>query len=121
MGEAGRLGRDGHFPCLVGIEVDQRSDNSRRRGIFRELAHLCGKQIGDLFFAETKLVGSMPSGGWIYEIKFDGYRALAWHGGSETRVLSRNQKDLGVKFPEVKTQLRHSMFRTQSLIMPLTA
>jgi bifunctional non-homologous end joining protein LigD len=55
---------------------------------------------------KAKLVGSMPSGGgWIYEIKFDGYRALALRGGSETRILSRNQKDLGVKFPEVKDSI----------------
>ena len=37
---------------------------------------------------KAKLVGSMPSGDWIYEIKFDGYRALALRGGSETRILS---------------------------------
>ena len=49
---------------------------------------------------KAKLVDSMPSGDWIYEIKFDGYRALALRGGSETRLLSRNQKDLGSKFPE---------------------
>jgi bifunctional non-homologous end joining protein LigD len=40
-----------------------------------------------------------------YEIKFDGYRALALRGGSETRLLSRNQKDLGSKFPEVKDSI----------------
>lgn len=51
---------------------------------------------------KAKLVVSMPSGDWIYEIKFDGYRAIALRGGGETRVLSRNQKDLGDKFPEVK-------------------
>jgi bifunctional non-homologous end joining protein LigD len=38
---------------------------------------------------------------WIYEIKFDGYRALALRGGAETRILSRNQKDLGKKFPTI--------------------
>src|SRR3984957_13195780 len=55
---------------------------------------------------KAKLVGSMPSGGgWLYEIKFDGYRALALRGGSETRILSRNQKDLGGKFPEVKDSI----------------
>jgi hypothetical protein len=27
---------------------------------------------------KAKLIGSMPSGDWIYEIKFDGYRALAY-------------------------------------------
>jgi bifunctional non-homologous end joining protein LigD len=51
---------------------------------------------------KAKLVDSMPSGEWIYEIKFDGYRAIALRGGSENRILSRNQKDLGSKFPEVK-------------------
>ncbi len=50
---------------------------------------------------QAKLVDSMRPGDWIYEIKFDGYRALALRGGSETRVLSRNQKDLGSKFTEV--------------------
>jgi bifunctional non-homologous end joining protein LigD len=55
---------------------------------------------------KAKLVESMPpGGGWIYEIKFDGYRALALRGGSETRLLSRNQKDLGSKFPEVKDSI----------------
>ena len=51
---------------------------------------------------KAKLVGSMPTGDWIYEIKFDGYRALALRGGSDTRLLSRNEKDLGRQFPEVK-------------------
>jgi bifunctional non-homologous end joining protein LigD len=55
---------------------------------------------------KAKLVGSMPSGGgWIYEIKFDGYRAIALRGGAETRLLSRNQKDLGSKFPEVRDSI----------------
>jgi bifunctional non-homologous end joining protein LigD len=48
---------------------------------------------------KAKLVDSMPSGGgWIYEIKFDGYRAIALRGGSETRVLSRKQKDWAANF-----------------------
>jgi bifunctional non-homologous end joining protein LigD len=50
---------------------------------------------------QAKLVDFIRPGDWIYEIKFDGYRALALRGGSETRVLSRNQKDLGKKFPEI--------------------
>jgi bifunctional non-homologous end joining protein LigD len=54
---------------------------------------------------QAKLVGSMRSGNWICEIKWDGYRALALRGGSETRVLSRNEKDLGSKFPEVKDSI----------------
>jgi bifunctional non-homologous end joining protein LigD len=50
---------------------------------------------------KAKFVGSMPVGAWIYEIKFDGYRALALRAGSQTRILSRNEKDLGSKFPAV--------------------
>jgi hypothetical protein len=49
---------------------------------------------------QAKLVDSMRPGDWIYEIKFDGYRALALRGGNETRILSRNQKDLGKKFSD---------------------
>ena len=47
------------------------------------------------------LVGSIRPGAWLYEIKFDGYRALALWGGNTTRLLSRNEKDLGKKFPEI--------------------
>jgi bifunctional non-homologous end joining protein LigD len=50
---------------------------------------------------KAKLVDSILPGDWIYEIKFDGYRALALRSDSETRVLSRNQKDVGKKFPEI--------------------
>jgi bifunctional non-homologous end joining protein LigD len=50
---------------------------------------------------KAKLVNSILPGDWIYEVKFDGYRALALRGGAETRLLSRNQKDLGKKFPEI--------------------
>ena len=54
---------------------------------------------------KAKLVGSMPAGAWIYEIKFDGYRALALRAGRETRILSRNEKDLGSKFPAVRDSI----------------
>lgn len=50
---------------------------------------------------KAKLAATAPKGDWIYEIKFDGFRALALKGGSQVRLLSRNEKDLGGKFPEV--------------------
>lgn len=50
---------------------------------------------------KAKLTESAPSGDWFYEIKFDGWRALALKGGSQARLLSRNEKDLGGKFPEI--------------------
>jgi len=54
---------------------------------------------------KAKLVGPGPTGDRIYEIKFDGFRALALRGGAETRILSRNAKDLGKKFPEVRDSI----------------
>jgi len=31
----------------------------------------------------------LPVGSWLYEMKFDGYRALAFKFGKEVRLLSR--------------------------------
>ena len=51
---------------------------------------------------KAQLVDSIRPGEWLYEIKFDGYRALALRGGNETRILSRNEKDLGGQIPGSK-------------------
>src|SRR5262249_5132723 len=42
-----------------------------------------------------------PPGGWLYEIKFDGFRAMAFIQDSQVRLLSRNDKDLGGRFSKV--------------------
>ncbi len=54
---------------------------------------------------KAKLAKAPPHGEWVYEIKFDGWRALGIKGGSQTRLLSRNEKDLGGKFPEIMESL----------------
>jgi bifunctional non-homologous end joining protein LigD len=54
---------------------------------------------------KARLAAHPPKGDWLYEIKFDGYRALALKGGSQVRLLSRNEKDFGGKFPEVMTAI----------------
>jgi bifunctional non-homologous end joining protein LigD len=38
---------------------------------------------------------------WAFEVKFDGYRALAYVRGGDCRLLSRNDNDLTGRFPEV--------------------
>jgi bifunctional non-homologous end joining protein LigD len=51
---------------------------------------------------KAKLVESPPrAGDWKYEIKFDGYRALAVRNGKSVRLLSRNERSLAAKFPDV--------------------
>jgi bifunctional non-homologous end joining protein LigD len=50
---------------------------------------------------------SLPEGsGWTYEIKWDGYRALAAKNGSSVRLISRNQKNLTGDYPTVVSALQ---------------
>lgn len=54
---------------------------------------------------KARLVAEPPPGDWIYEIKFDGWRALGLKGGARAALLSRNRKDFGAKFPEITEAL----------------
>jgi DNA ligase D-like protein (predicted ligase) len=48
----------------------------------------------------------LPEGpGWEYELKLDGYRALGIKSGGHPKLLSRNRKDLSVRFHEVAIAL----------------
>jgi bifunctional non-homologous end joining protein LigD len=52
------------------------------------------------------LASEVPSGGgWAYEVKWDGYRALAYLRGSEARLVSRNGNDLTERFASVAKAL----------------
>ena len=49
---------------------------------------------------------NVPNGkGWTFEVKLDGYRALAYLRGSEARLVSRNGKDLTERFDNVARAL----------------
>ena len=50
---------------------------------------------------KARLAASPPPGDWDYEIKLDGFRAIALKQGGQVRLLSRNEKDFREKFPEV--------------------
>ena len=56
---------------------------------------------------KATLVDTPPTGeGWIYELKWDGYRALAIKHGGEVELISRNQKSLTGDFPELRDALK---------------
>src|SRR5438552_15447882 len=73
------------------------------------------KQVGNLLhdnvpkalprFVEPmkpKLLEHPPTtGDWIYELKFDGIRALAIKDGRTLQLISRNEKKLNDRFPEI--------------------
>ena len=39
---------------------------------------------------------------WLFEIKWDGYRAVAFIENGKVRLVSRNQNDLTPRYPELK-------------------
>jgi bifunctional non-homologous end joining protein LigD len=54
------------------------------------------------------LVDDVPTGeAWVYELKYDGYRAIATLDGGEVRIATRSGKDWTDSFPEVAAALSH--------------
>ena len=51
-------------------------------------------------------VRDLPAGDWIYEMKFDGYRALAFKAGKEVRLISRNQINFSDNYPQLIDALK---------------
>src|SRR6266542_3465035 len=55
----------------------------------------------------AKRVGELPVGGtWIYEPKWDGFRALVFRDGDQVLIQSRDEKSLNRYFPELVETLR---------------
>ena len=55
----------------------------------------------------AKRVGELPAGStWIFEPKWDGFRALVFWDGEEILIQSRDEKPLNRYFPEVVDTLR---------------
>ena len=50
----------------------------------------------------AKRVAELPRGGeWIFEPKWDGFRALIFRDGDEVLIQSRDEKPLNRYFPEL--------------------
>lgn len=50
----------------------------------------------------AKLAGKVPEGDeWLYEMKYDGYRILAYLEGSSVRLITRNGHDYTEKFHDI--------------------
>jgi bifunctional non-homologous end joining protein LigD len=51
---------------------------------------------------KARLVENPPAtGDWIYELKFDGIRLIVVKTGEKVSLLSRNENELGGRFPEI--------------------
>src|SRR6478672_4911955 len=49
-------------------------------------------------------VEKLPEGDWLYEIKHDGYRALAFKDGKDVRLVSRSNKEFN--YPQLVDALK---------------
>lgn len=55
----------------------------------------------------AKRVGALPDGdGWIFEPKWDGFRALVFRDGDDVFIQSRDEKPLARYYPELLAPLR---------------
>jgi len=50
----------------------------------------------------TSVEDAFDNPDWLFEIKWDGYRAVAFIEGGSLRLVSRNQNDLTGQFPELR-------------------
>jgi ATP-dependent DNA ligase len=58
----------------------------------------------------AKRVGELPvDGNWIFEPKWDGFRALVFRDGDEILIQSRDEKSLNRYFPELLEPLRSQL------------
>jgi ATP-dependent DNA ligase len=58
----------------------------------------------------AKLATEMPTGdGWLYEPKWDGFRAIVFRDGDEVYIQSRDLKPLDRYFPELPPVLRTNL------------
>ncbi|HVV02182.1 MAG TPA: non-homologous end-joining DNA ligase, partial [Verrucomicrobiae bacterium] len=72
-----------------------------------ELTPLPAKMPGFIEPMKALLSASLPAGAdWIYEIKFDGVRALGIKTGKGVQLISRAAKDLSVKYAPVLDALK---------------
>jgi bifunctional non-homologous end joining protein LigD len=55
----------------------------------------------------ARVVDKLPEGDdWMYEVKFDGYRALLLKAGERVQIRSRNDKDLTSTYPTITAAAR---------------
>jgi ATP-dependent DNA ligase len=57
----------------------------------------------------AKLVRELPTGNYLYEPKWDGFRAIVFRDGDDVEIGSRNEKPLTRYFPDLPHHLRASL------------
>ena len=63
-------------------------------------AKVSGRFIEPMLLLRTD---ALPDDGnrWEYQLKFDGYRAIAFKTGGKIHLRSRNDKDFSTRYPDI--------------------
>jgi bifunctional non-homologous end joining protein LigD len=83
-----------------------------------------GAQAANFAFIEPMKalrVTDLPVGDWLYELKFDGYRALAFKVGKEARLISRNRTNFDTDYPQLIDALTSLTARQATIDGEITA
>lgn len=108
-------GRTGDYPddsVLSGLTVEQLGAGGDFAAPIRERCLQLGAQAWDANSEAPALMHAGSSAapfsraGWVFEIKYDGYRLLGQRRGREAALSSRNGNDLTRTFPEVARAVR---------------
>jgi bifunctional non-homologous end joining protein LigD len=92
--------------ALVPAHLDGKEQNwliVRKREDAAPSADAAGRKYRPML---ATLETTVPSGpGWVFEVKWDGYRALAYVRGGNVKLLSRNDNDLTPRFPQIAREV----------------
>lgn len=90
------------------VRCKQRAEPGLGAPIKLEETRLPSRKPAFLDPMKAELIEHLPKGDqWIYELKFDGVRALAIKNGRKLQLMSRNAKDFTGKFPEIVEALQN--------------
>ena len=106
---------------LSGLTVDELGAGGDFGARIRERCASAGGVRADVTADNVKVMNAEPCEapfsrpGWVFEIKYDGYRLLGEAGDGAARLISRNGNDLTHVFPEVAQALAKLPYRAAIL------
>jgi ATP-dependent DNA ligase len=96
------------IPTAPGMPIQRRHPGTKGKGRFNENEYVPTKTTASFLDPMLLLASSsLPEGDeWLYELKLDGYRAIAFKSGGKVHLRSRNDKDFRAKYPVVTKALQ---------------
>ena len=85
------------------------------RGALKSSEYLPSKKIKPML--ATAIERPFNNKEWVFEVKWDGVRALAFEGNEKVRLQSRNGNDITATYPEVAEALQRSLTEIDSAVL----